>query len=117
MFDIVTDQVGQGKAVMACHEINARIRAAAVTLVEVTRTTKAVGELSDLALVSSPETLYCVSVLSVPFGPQIGEVADLVTSLPEIPRLGDQFDLRNDWILLDDLEETGQLVDIVEFPR
>ena len=55
-----------------------------------------------------------VAVLAVPFRPQHGEVAHLVAAVAKVPRLGDQLDLRDHRVLVDDVEEGPQLVDFVQ---
>jgi hypothetical protein len=47
-------------------------------------------------------------------GPQRREVADLVAAIPEVPRLGDELDLGDHRVLLDDVEERREPVDLVE---
>ena len=86
---------------MSCDEVDARVGASSVALVEVARAAETVCELGDLALVASPESSYRVPVLSVPFRPETGKVAHLVAPLPEVPGLRDQLDLRDHGILLD----------------
>ena len=44
-----------------------------------------------------------------------GKVADLIAALAQIPGLGDQLHLRDDRVLMDDVEERPQLVDFVQF--
>ena len=45
------------------------------------------------------------------------EVPDLVAARPNVPRLGDQLHLGEDRVLVDDVEEAGQAVDVVELAR
>ena len=45
------------------------------------------------------------------------EVADLVAALADVPRLGDQLHLADHRVLLDEVEEGGQPVDLVELAR
>ena len=42
------------------------------------------------------------------------EIAHLVAALAQVPRLGDQLDLRDHRILVDDVEKRAQLVDFVQ---
>src|SRR6185312_11336564 len=49
-------------------------------------------------------------ILAVPFRPGRWKISDLITALAHIPRLGDQFYLRQDRILPDDLEKGVELV-------
>jgi hypothetical protein len=43
-----------------------------------------------------------------------GKVADLVPALADVPRLGDELHLGEHGILVDDVEERGETVDVVE---
>ena len=110
----VRDEVGQGEAVVRRHEVDAGRRAPPALLVEVARAGEAKGELADLAPVALPVPANRVSVLPVPLGPARREVADLVATLAEVPWLRDQLDLRDDRILVDDVEEGRQAVHVVE---
>src|SRR5687768_17406694 len=100
---------------MAGDEVDARVRQASALLVEVARSREAGGELRDGAAVALPEPPDGVAVLAVPFGPEDGEVADLVPALADVPRLGDELHLGEDGVLVDDVEERAELVDRVEF--
>ena len=44
------------------------------------------------------------------------EVAHLVAAFADVPRFGDQLHLRHDRVLVDEVEERGQPVDLVELP-
>src|SRR5205809_6693996 len=63
-----------------------------------------------------PEVADGVAVLAVPLRPQRWELPDLVATLTEVPRLGDELDLGDDRVLLYDVEERRQLVDVVQRP-
>ena len=47
---------------------------------------------------SSCKSLHAVAVLAVPFRPENWEVSDLVNSPAHVLWLGDQFDLREEWV-------------------
>src|SRR5690606_29361612 len=89
-------------------------RSAIAVLVEVRGAGESGGELAHGRRGSPPEVADGVAVLAVPLGPQRREVADLVAALAEVPGLGDELDLGDHGVLLDDVEEGGQLVDLVE---
>ena len=84
---------------------------AGVGLVEVGAAREAVAELGERRRLAAPEVADRVAVAAVPLRPQRREVADLVAALADVPRLGDQLDLRHDGILLDEVEERRQPVD------
>ncbi len=106
----------EGEPVVGRDEVDGRGRAAAVGFVEVARPGQAGGELGDAVVLTAPEVPHGITVLAVPLGPQRREVADLVATGAQVPGFGDQFDLGDDRILLDEVEERGQSVDLVELP-
>jgi hypothetical protein len=112
---VVRDEVAQREAVVRGDEVDRRRRVAAVVAVEVARA----GE----RRAKSPRrwrrarSRARVAVEAVPLGPQHREVADLVAAGPDVPRLGDQLHLREDGVLVDDVEERGEPVDVVELAR
>ena len=61
-----------------------------------------------------PEVADRVAVAAVPLRPLGREVADLVAALAHVPGLGDELDLADDRVLLDQVEERRQAVDLVE---
>src|ERR1700760_1701808 len=72
------------------------------------------GELGQGGAGAAPEVADGVPVAAVPLGPQRREVADLVAAGADVPGLGDQLDLADHRVLLDQVEERGELVHLVE---
>ncbi len=114
VFLVVADQVAEGEAVVGGDEVDAGVGLAAVVLVEVAGTGEAVGEIGELAGVALPELADGVAVLAVPLGPEDGEVADLVAAFADVPGLGDKFDVGEDGVLVDGVEEAGEAADVVK---
>ena len=83
-------------------------------LVEVGGAGDAGGEFAQGGRFAAPEVADGVAVLSVPFRPLRREVAHLVAAGANVPRLGDELDLGDDRVLLDEFEEGGELVHVVE---
>ena len=108
---VVGDEVAQREPVVGGDEVDRRRRSAGVGLVEVGAAGEAVAELGERRRLATPEVADRVAVAAVPLRPQRREVADLVAALADVPRLGDQLDLRHDGVLLDEVEERRQLVD------
>ena len=75
------------------------------------------GELRQGGRLAAPVVAHRVPVLAVPFCPQRREVADLVAALADVPRLGDQLHLGHHRVLLDEVEERGQPVHVVQLAR
>ncbi len=97
---VVGDEVGQREAVVGGDEVDRGERLAAVGGVQVARPGEALGEGGDARL-PAPEVADRVAVDPVPLRPQDGEVADLVAAGADVPRLGDQLDLRQHRVLVD----------------
>ena len=69
----------------------------------------------SVAGLAAPVVAHGVAVLAVPLRPQAREVAHLVAALADVPRFGDQLDLADHRVLLDEVEERRQPVDVVQF--
>ena len=111
---VVGDQIGEREAVVAGDEVDAGERPAPGGLVEIGATGQAFGQIADGGAALAPVVADRVAELAVPLRPQGREVADLVAAVADVPGLGDQLDLADHGILLDDVEEGGQPVDLVE---
>ena len=111
---VVGHQVVQGEAVVAGDEVDGGAGPPAGVFVEVRRAGQPGGELAQGGGLAAPVVADGVAVLAVPLRPQPREVADLVAALADVPGLGDQLDLADDRILLDQVEERRQPVDVVE---
>src|SRR3989344_9368067 len=73
----------------------------------------AAGKVRQLAVVTFPESAHRVAKLVVPLHPARREVADLITTGPAIPGLGDQLDLAQYRVLAASHEETVTFVETV----
>ena len=67
-----------------------------------------------MSLVAFPESAHGVAIFSIPLRPDDREVADLVAAVADIPRLGNEFDIGQRGVLVDDVEETGEAVDVMQ---
>ena len=111
---VVRHEVAQREAVVGGDEVDRRGRPAGVGLVEVGAAGEAVAELGERRRFAAPEVADRVAVPAVPLRPLRREVADLVAALADVPRLGDQLDLRDHRVLLDEVEERREPVDVVQ---
>jgi hypothetical protein len=89
---------------------------AVVGLVQVRRAGEPGRELAQAGRLAAPEVAHGVAVLAVPLRPQRGEPAHLVAAVADVPRLGDELDLADHRVLVDQVEERRQPVDLVELP-
>jgi hypothetical protein len=113
---VVADQVVEREPIVRGDEIDAGGGMAAVPLVEVARTREAIAELGELPVVALPVPPRHVAVAAVPLGPQRRKFSHLVTAFANVPGLGDELDLRDHRILVDDVEEGREAVDLMQFP-
>src|SRR5690242_3014606 len=75
------------------------------------------NQLGDLCLVALPEPPDTITVLAIPLSPQYREVANLVAARPNIPWLGDQLNLRQHRILVNNIEERREPILVVQTAR
>src|SRR5947209_19990644 len=98
-------------------EVDAGVRPTASALVEVAAARQSKREVVNLPRVAAPERAHVVAVDAVPLGPEQRKVADLVAALAQVPRLGDELDLREHRVLVDDVEEGSEAVNLVQLAR
>ena len=107
VFLVVADEIVERESVVRGDEIHARRGSAAVVGKEILAAGDAGGELSRDPRIAPPETAHPVAEFSIQLGPVDREIADLVSAVAEVPRLGDQLHPREDGILMHRLEEGG----------
>jgi len=111
---VVRDEVAQGETVVGDHEVDRGDRASGRMRIEIAGSGEARSELAQRGSLTAPEVAHGVAELAVPLGPQRREVADLVSAVAEVPGLGDELDLRDHRVLLDDVEEGRKPVHLME---
>src|SRR6185437_10570750 len=87
---------------------------ATVGFVEVRGAGEPGGELGEAGRLTAPKVAHGVAVFAVPLRPQPREAAYLVAALADVPGLGDQLHLADHRVLVDQIEERGEPVDLVE---
>src|SRR5512133_3219865 len=113
---VVRDKITQREAVVGDYEGERGSRTSIGMFIEVAGSGDPRGKLGKRRRLSTPEVAYGVAVLPVPFAPQRWKVADLIATIAQVPWLGDQFDLGDHGVLLDDIEEGRQLVHFMKLP-
>ena len=108
---VIGDEVTQREAVVCDHEVDGSHGLATRRAIQVGGPCEARGEVGQRGEFSAPEVTHRIAVPAVPLGPQGWEAAHLVAVRAHVPRLGDELDLRDDGILVDQIEESGQAVD------
>src|SRR4029453_18568133 len=111
------DEIVEGEAIVRGDEVDAGIGASPAMLVKIGASRQAIGQLADLAFIALPETAHCVPIFAVPFRPEDGEISDLIASFADVPWPGDQLYLREDRVLVNDFEESMQLVHPIRVAR
>ncbi len=114
---VVRDQVPQRHPVVGRHEVDARGRATALALVQVGAPGEPRPHLGRVASIAAPERAHGVTECRVPFAPAYGKMAHLVAAFPHVPGLGDELHVRQGRVLVDDREEAGEPVDLVQTAR
>ena len=107
VFVVVGNEVVQSKSIVRGNKVDAGVRPLALVLVKIRAAGQAVGKLGHGICISLPIAANAIPVFTVPFRPGNREIADHVAPLTDIPWLGDQLHLRQDWVLQQDVEETG----------
>src|SRR6185312_15555730 len=113
---IVADEILEREAIVAGHEVDAGVRLTSIILVEVAGAAEAGGELVDQSPFALPEAPDAVAILAIPLGPEDRKIADLVAARADIPGFGDQLDLGDRRVLVDDVEKGAEAVDLVKLP-
>ena len=112
---IVARHISQGEAIVRRHEIDRRPRPPAI-LVELTgRAQKPCPEFLGAMTVTAPVTPHRVSKTIIPFGKFRRKFAKTVSAGANIPRLGNQSDIRQHRILAQGIEETAIAVKTMVF--
>src|SRR5687767_14406704 len=110
MLFVVRNQVVQRETIVGGNKVNAGVRFAFIVFVKIRTSGKAVGKFSQGTFFAPPEIADAIAVLAIPFAPTRREIAYLVTVIANIPGLGDKFNLRNDRILVNDIEKGAHSV-------
>ena len=105
---IVGNQIVQSKTVMGGDEVDAGEGQPGGLFIKVRTAGDAGCELTQGLLLPAPEITDAVAVFAVPFGPYRRKVADLVAALAHVPGLGDELDLADDGVLLNDVEKNAE---------
>ena len=74
-------------------------------------------KLADDAAIALPEAPHSIAIAVVPFRPAGREVSELIAIGAYVPRFSDEFHLREDRILADGVEKSGELVERLSCSR
>ena len=114
---VVAHGVGQCETVVRADEVDAGPGPPTAPVEAPTAGCEAFGQRRCLALVAFPEDAHRVAELVVPFSPSRWESAHLVATRPDIPRLGNKLDARQDRVLPATLQESAAFVEAVRLAR
>ncbi len=115
MFLVVADEILQREAIVCRDEIDTGVGFAAAGFVKIGRAGKAPGEVADQPPIALPIRSHGVAVFVIPFVPARGKVTHLVAAAAQIPGLCDQFDLRQQGVLPNGVEERSEAIHIEQF--
>ena len=96
---VVADQVVQGKTVVRRQKIDAGVGLPSVVLEHIAGGGKTARKFAQRGALPQPEITHRVAVLIVPLKPAGGKIAKLIATRPDVPRFGDQFDVRQHRVL------------------
>src|SRR5262249_34675044 len=110
VFVVVTDQIVQGESVVRRDEVDAVIWPAPVVLIEIGTAGQSITDFTDEPFVAPPEAAHRIAKLSIPFRERQRKISYVITAIANVPRLGNQFYLRQNGILLNAFEESVKFV-------
>src|SRR6202050_4742182 len=90
----VAHQIVERETVVRGQKVDASGGLSAVMAKYIARPGDSFGEFPDPAVIAPPEAARRVAVAIVPLRPPRREVAELIAAPADIPRLGDQLDVR-----------------------
>ena len=99
---------------MGGHKIDAGVRLAAAARVQIARASYPIREFADQTAVPLPIRANNVTILVVPLCPANRKFADLISAFAKIPGFGDELYLREDRILMNDVEKCAKAIDFVQ---
>ncbi len=114
---VVGNQVLQREAVVRGDEVDAGMRPPARPSVQVLRAGEALRQVAHHAIVALPVAAHAVAEAVVPLGPAVGEVADAVAAVAEVPGLRDQLHAVERRVLADRVEEAAEVFHLARFAR
>src|SRR5580704_3920135 len=100
---------------MRGNKVDAGIGTPATVRVQIARTGNAISQVAQESSITLPIGTNCIPIAIVPFCPAHGEVSDLISSFAKVPGFGNQLDLREHRILMDDVEESSQAINLMKF--
>src|SRR5690606_24286454 len=116
VFFVIGYQVVQSKAIMCGDKVDACGRPSVVVPVQVAASCESFSKLRQHTVSAPPIIAHAVAILAIPLDPSRREISNLVATFSEIPGFGDQLDLRDDRVLVYNVEEPAQPVYFMQFP-
>src|SRR5262245_14114440 len=107
---LIADQIREREPIVYRDVVHARPRPATIVIEQIGGAGHAAAELANEIALAGPVATQRSAEAVVPFRPPRGEAADLITAGTKVPRLGDQFDSRQNGILPDGRKERDAAV-------
>ena len=89
MLFIVADQIAQRETIVRGDEVDARVRAAPIVLIQIGAPGEPVSQLPNAAFIAFPETADGIAVFAVPFSPKYRKIPNLIAAFADVPRFRD----------------------------
>src|SRR5271156_6925997 len=105
MFFVVRNQIGERESVVRGHKVDGRPRFPPALIKKVSGSAQPRGQ-RRRKRAAFPEFAHRIAKFIVPFRPTRWKLAYLISTRPEIPRLSDQLDASEHWILAAGFQET-----------
>src|SRR5262249_9481348 len=109
----VAHDVGEREAVMRGGVVDRGPGTPRAPVEQIARARDARRHVAALARIAAPEPADAVAEAVVPLGKAGRMMAELIAARPDVPRLGDQLDARQDRILPQRIEEAGARIEAV----
>src|SRR5439155_26234808 len=117
VFLIVANEIRKSESVVRGDKIDAGVWPFTIVLIKIGTTGQSIRYFADLSLVALPKTADGIAIFPVPFRPQDWKIPHLIPAFADIPRFRDKFYLRKHRVLVNDLEESLQLVHAIGIAR
>src|SRR5262249_54184821 len=86
-------------------------------LIQIARSCDPVSKLTDQSTIAFPVGTDGIAIAIIPFRPADRKFSNLIPAFTQIPWLGNQLHLGQDWILVNDIEKSPEAIHFVQLSR
>src|SRR5690606_22918650 len=105
----------KSESIVGSDEVDTCGWSAVTTMVEIGTASESLAHFGKNAISATPEISNAIAIEPVPFRPTRRKVSNLVATFANVPGFCYQFHLRDDGILVNDVEESAELIHFVQF--